>query len=148
MKTNIFLIVICTLSISLLLSCDNSTSSINPENSKVNNLVEVKWELSLFKAEDGTTITLNANESYNILFAYNDTLSGKADCNTYFSKFSAKDGGEIAIDLIHSTEVGCKETSNIDKYYESLSLTNVYEVNNILLKLGFGEKGILQFVKK
>ena len=83
---------------SYFLACNSSTSSINPENSKVKDLFGQKWALYSFRSEDGNKINLNPNETYNIVFTQNDTLNGKADCNTYFSEYNAKDGGEIKIE--------------------------------------------------
>jgi heat shock protein HslJ len=148
MKTFFRFIILGAFSFSYFLSCNSSTSSINPENSKVKDLFGQKWSLYSFRSEDGTEINLNPKETYEIVFTQNDTLNGKADCNSYFSEFTAKDGGEITIDLIYTTEVYCGEESHIDKYYNTLRSTNVYEVNSLILKLGFGSKGILHFIRQ
>jgi heat shock protein HslJ len=148
MKTILQFIILGAISLSQFLSCNSSTSSINPENSKAINLLGHKWELYSFRSENGSIINLNPDETYEIVFAQNDTLSGIADCNSYHCEFTAKDGGNIKIDLIHMTEIYCGEESHDDKYYDALRSTSVYEVNSIMLKLGFGTKGVLQFIKK
>jgi heat shock protein HslJ len=141
-------IIFCALLICYFESCNNSKSSLNPENSKVEDLLGHTWGLYSFRAEDGTSINLNQQEIYEIEFAQNDTLNGRADCNSYFSEYLAKDAGIIEIRSIISTEVYCGEESHIDKYYKALGAVKVYEVNSKVLKLGFGAKGRLYFLIK
>jgi len=139
--------IICSLF--YLLSCEKSTSSINPENSKAEDLVEQRWILYSFRLDDGSKANLRQDEIYEIFFTGDSSINGKADCNSYRCSYSAKDGGEISIGpSILSTKVGCKEGTNIDEYYRALQNTKIYEVNSLFLKLGNGSKGILHFIKQ
>jgi len=141
-------IILVAMLITQFISCKNPTSSLNPEDSKIDDLIGPTWILFSFISADGTTIKLNSEGKYEIYFAGNNTLQGKADCNTYFSQYTAKDGGVIEIGPIASTEIYCGEQSHSDNYYAALSSVNVFEVNSVVLHLRFGEKGLLQFVKK
>lgn len=128
-------------------SCDSSTSiEINGQNSRVDDLYG-NWSLSKFINENGNKLSLAKDEKYSINFVETDSLKGQIDCNQYFGNFSAKNGGEISIDLSGITKVYCGEESHDEDYHSALRKVNKYEVNSDELKLGFGSKGILLYKK-
>jgi heat shock protein HslJ len=149
MKNLMKLFTVCVFFILLQLSCENSTTGINPENSKVEDLLEHEWNLYLVKSDDGNMMQINSQEIFSINFAQNDTLGGIVDCNSYASEYSARDGGEIQIGpIIAMTEAYCGDESFDDKYMNALIDVELYEVNGEILKLGYGSEGILYFTKK
>jgi heat shock protein HslJ len=142
------LFTVCIFSLLLFVTCEKSTTGINPENSKVEDLLEHEWSLYLVRSDDGNMMQINSQDIFSINFAQNDTLGGVVDCNTYGSEYSARDGGEIKIGpIIFMTKVYCGEESFDDKYMNALIDVEVYEVDGKILKLGYGSEGILYFKK-
>ena len=95
MKTLYRFMIFGAFSYIYLNSCDNSTSSINPANSKVDELINNKWVLYSLRSEDGIEVQLNQNETYYLVFDADSSIIGWVDCNSISGNYEARDGGYI-----------------------------------------------------
>lgn len=129
-------------------SCSDSVIDIDGSGSSPEDLYGTSWELTTFVNEKGGKVDLNPEETYELTFNADLGLGGRADCNSYGANYMAKDGGEINIEDLITTKVGCGKDSHIDEFYEALANSTEYEVKDQILKLGFGSKGILVFRKQ
>lgn len=98
----------------LLASCNNSFSPIDGSDSTTEQLIGPTWQLIALQSSEGERKALNPEEVYMLSFGADGKLSGRADCNSYFGGFNAKDGGNLSVDSLGTTDVYCGEGSHYE----------------------------------
>jgi heat shock protein HslJ len=132
----------------ILCACSTPVDPIDGSSSSPTDLLGPVWELVSFQPSRGVIEKLPSGQDYYVLFKSDGTFSGRADCNSIFGKYRAEQEGIISVGSIGTTYVLCPEESHLDEYLDALRRSTGYEQSGDHLRLSFGKRGVLRYIKR
>ncbi|MBN2238891.1 MAG: META domain-containing protein [Dehalococcoidales bacterium] len=132
-KTTVALMLIAAALLAFTLTgCSGSSES---------KLEDIKWTLESYGAKDNPEPVLEGSVVTATFNSEEDTVTGKAGCNSYFGGYELKDG--LSTGMLGSTEMYCMEPEGImdqeQEYLTLLGQADDYSIDGDTLEIYCGD---------